>query len=50
MPKKMTKAAGRRRLKEISSKSFKLLGEGYISMKDYESIMRICKSRANQLK
>jgi hypothetical protein len=50
MAKGMTKAAGRRRLKEISSKSFKLLGEGYISMKDYETIMRITSSRSKQLK
>ena len=38
---KMTKAQGRRRLAEMQSKAFKLLGAGYISMKDYEAVRKI---------
>jgi hypothetical protein len=46
----MTKAAGRRRLGEIHSKAKKLFLRGFISTKDLDSIERICKSRAKQLK
>tara|TARA_Y100001963_G_scaffold114329_1_gene158523 strand:+ start:328 stop:477 length:150 start_codon:yes stop_codon:yes gene_type:complete len=47
---KMTKAAGRRRLKEMVSKAKKLFMVGYISTKDLEAIERIAKTRSNQLK
>ncbi len=47
---KMTKAAGRRRLKEIDSKMLKLFAAGYVSMKDVEAVKRIVKMRSNQLK
>ena len=47
---KMTKAAGRRRLAEIHSKAKKLFLRGFISTKDLDSIERICKTRAKQLK
>jgi hypothetical protein len=46
---KMTKAQGKRRLKEIKSKAFNLLGAGYISVKDYEGIEKIVKKRLRQL-
>jgi hypothetical protein len=48
--KKMTKAAGRRRLKEIESKMFKLYESGYVSLRDVEAIKKIVKTRSNQLK
>jgi len=47
---RMTKAAGRRRLAEILSKSKKLYLRDFISTKDLDSIERICKMRAKQLK
>ena len=47
---KMTKAQGRKRLKEIVSKARKLYMVGYISMKDMDNIERIAKTRTNQLK
>jgi len=47
---KMTKAAGRRRLAEILSKSKRLYLRGFISTKDLDSIERISKARAKQLK
>jgi len=47
---KMTKAAGRRRLAEILSKSKRLYLRGFISTKDLDSIERISKSRSKQLK
>jgi hypothetical protein len=47
---KMTKAQGRKRLKEIVSKGRKLYMVGYISMKDMDNIERIAKTRTNQLK
>jgi len=47
---KLTKAAGRRRLAEILSKSKKLYLRGFISTKDLDSIERIAKTRAKQLK
>jgi hypothetical protein len=47
---KMTKAQGRRRLNEMQSKAFRLMGAGYISVKDYETVQRIVKARSNQLK
>tara|TARA_B100001758_G_scaffold241058_1_gene247405 strand:+ start:331 stop:480 length:150 start_codon:yes stop_codon:yes gene_type:complete len=47
---KMTKAAGRRRLKEIMSKAKRLFMVGYISTKDLETVERICKMREKQLK
>lgn len=50
MPRKMTKAQGRKRLKEIRSKMFNLLGAGYISTKDMDAVDRIVKTRSNQLK
>tara|TARA_R110000824_G_scaffold345171_1_gene531838 strand:- start:494 stop:646 length:153 start_codon:yes stop_codon:yes gene_type:complete len=50
MPKKMTKAAGRRRLAEIDAKMMNLYASGYVSMKDIESVRRIVKSRTTQLK
>jgi len=50
MAKKLTKAAGRRRLGEIRAKAFKLLGNGYISMKDFETISKITDTRSRQLK
>ena len=48
--KKMTRAAGRRRLNEIRGKAFKLLEADFISMKDYDAIHRIIKLRRGQLK
>jgi hypothetical protein len=50
MAKKMTKAAGRRRFKEIESKIFKLYESGFCSLKDVEAIKKIAKTRSNQLK
>jgi hypothetical protein len=50
MAKKMTKAAGRRRLAEIDRKMLALFSSGYVSMKDVESVRRIIKTRTNQLK
>jgi len=47
---KMTKAQGRRRLTEMQSKAFRLMGAGYISLKDFEAVQKIVKSRSNQLK
>jgi hypothetical protein len=47
---KMTKAQGRKRLAEMQSKAFKLLGAGYMSMKDYEAIRKIVDMRSKQLK
>lgn len=47
---KMTKAAGKRRLMEIKGKAIRLYSAGYISLKDLDSIERICKMRYNQLK
>lgn len=47
---KMTKAQGRRRLNEMRSKAFRLMGAGYISLKDYDTVLKIVKSRSNQLK
>lgn len=46
---KMTKAAGRRRLKEIDGKMLKLFAAGYVSMKDVEAVKRIVKTRSKQL-
>ena len=46
----MTKAQGRRRLNEMQSKAYRLMGAGYISIKDYEAIRKIALSRSNQLK
>ena len=50
MAKKLTKAQGRRRLKEIDGKMLALFSSGYCSMKDVESVRRIIKTRTNQLK
>ena len=50
MVKKMTKAAGRRRLKEIESKMFRLYESGYVSLKDVEAVKKIAKLRSGQLK
>tara|TARA_B100001250_G_C19812554_1_gene796457 strand:+ start:1203 stop:1361 length:159 start_codon:yes stop_codon:yes gene_type:complete len=47
---KMTKAQGRRRLKEIVGKAKALFLNGYISTKDLETFERIAKMRTNQLK
>jgi len=47
---KMTKAQGRRRLKEIVGKAKALFMMGYISTKDLETFERIAKMRTNQLK
>ena len=47
---KLTKAQGRRRLKEIVGKAKALFLNGYISTKDLEVIERIAKTRTNQLK
>jgi hypothetical protein len=47
---KMTKAAGKKRLKEMVGKAKNLFLNGYISTKDLEAIERIAKTRTNQLK
>ena len=47
---KMSKAQGRKRLAEMSSKAKKLFMVGYISTKELESIERIVKLRSGQLK
>lgn len=47
---KLTKAQGRRRLKEIVGKAKALFLNGYISTKDLDAIERIAKTRTNQLK
>ena len=47
---KMSKAQGRRRLKEILSKAERLFMVGYISTKDLDAIERITKMREKQLK
>jgi hypothetical protein len=46
---KMTKAAGRRRMAEILSKSKKLYMRGFISTKDLDAIERIVKTRSNKI-
>jgi hypothetical protein len=50
MAKKLTKAAGRRRLNEIRAKMFKLYESGYVSLKDVEAVSKMVKLRSNQLK
>lgn len=50
MPKRLTKAQGKRRLQEIRSKAMRLFESDYISMKDLDAISRITKTRSNQLK
>ena len=47
---KMTKAAGKKRLKEMVGKVKNLFLNGYISTKDLEAVERIAKTRTNQLK
>ena len=47
---KMTKAAGKKRLKEMVGKAKNLFLNGYISTKDLEAIERIAKTRTNQMK
>ena len=47
---KLTKAAGRRRLAEIEAKAKRLFLRGFITIKDFDTIARICTSRAKQLK
>ena len=47
---KMTKAAGKKRLKEMVGKAKNLFLNGYISTKDLDAIERIAKTRTNQLK
>jgi hypothetical protein len=47
---KMTKAQGRKRLKEMVGKAKNLFLAGYISTKDLEAVERIAKLRTNQLK
>lgn len=47
---RMTKAQGKRRLKEIDAKMLKLFAAGYVSMKDVENVKKITKTRLNQLK
>ena len=47
---KMTKAAGKKRLKEMVGKAKNLFLNGYISTKDLEAVERIAKTRTNQLK
>jgi hypothetical protein len=47
---KMTKAQGRKRLKEMVGKAKNLFLVGYISTKDLEAIEKIAKLRTNQLK
>ena len=47
---KMTKTQARRRLNEIKSKMFKLYEGGYCSLKDLDAVMKITKTRINQLK
>ncbi len=50
MAKKLTKAAGRRRLAEVNAKMFKLYESGYVSLKDVDSVAKIVKMRTSQLK
>jgi len=45
----MTKTQKKRSLKDIRRKSFKLLGEGCISIKDYEAIERITEKNLKKL-
>ena len=47
---KLTKAAGKKRLKEMVGKAKNLFLNGYISTKDLEAVERIAKTRTNQLK
>ena len=47
---KMTKAQGRRRLKEIEAKMARLYLHDYVSMKDFEAVKRMVKTRTNKLK
>jgi hypothetical protein len=47
---RMTKAQGRKRLKEMVGKAKNLFLVGYISTKDLEAVQRIAKVRTNQLK
>jgi hypothetical protein len=34
----------------MEAKAFRLLGAGYISLKDFEAVQKIVKTRSNQLK
>jgi len=45
---KMTKAAGRKRALEIRSKAFNMLGAGFLTMREYEAIDKICKASINR--
>ena len=47
---KMTKAQGRKRLAEMESKAFKLLGAGYISLKDFKAVQSLVRTRSHLLK
>ncbi len=47
---KLSKAQGRKRLKEIVGKAKALFLNGFISTKDLDNIERIAKTRSNQLK
>ena len=47
---KMTKAMGRRMTLAIQAKMMKLLAADYVSVKDYEAVSKICRTRRNQLK
>tara|TARA_R110002153_G_scaffold15333_1_gene54850 strand:+ start:146 stop:292 length:147 start_codon:yes stop_codon:yes gene_type:complete len=47
---KMTKSQGRKRLMEMESKALRLYKNGYISLKDFEAILKMAKMRINQLK
>ena len=46
---KMTKAAGRRRMAEILSKSKKLYMRGFISTRDLDAMERIVKTRSKKI-
>ena len=50
MSKITTKAQARKRLIEIEMKAFRLLGGAYISLKDYEGILKITRMRMKQLR
>ena len=47
---KMTKAQGRRMLASMESKALRLYRNRYISLKDFEAILKMAKMRINQLK
>tara|TARA_Y100000004_G_scaffold7648_1_gene8552 strand:- start:2352 stop:2501 length:150 start_codon:yes stop_codon:yes gene_type:complete len=47
---KMSKRDAKKRMLEIRSKAFRLAEAGYFSVKDMDAMMKIIRTRVNQLK